>query len=502
LPHHDRRLDLGVALTGGPPESVREVLDATAVVVALDPSDGPAAVQAAAALVSMSARVVGHVIVGPVPLPQPNPWGTRTLPGVAAASRLDPPTPGVTTRRITVRIGGTKSGAAIYVGGDDWTAIVSRDGPVDVGPCTVGGPGLHVAVALAFGEVLKDLLGPIGMRNVPIAGELTWNLVDGGLGPAPALDLRDRPPEASHVALLGSGSVGSSAAAVLAITGLGSVVGSTVEVIDPDRFSPRRNGYRCPGVPAAETGSKAEWAARVLGAAGWSARPDARSIADWHAARPDPGYPGIALVSVDNVDGRRDAGDVMAATTVSSGISGAALHVQRHHAVDDFACPYCEFVDARQWREQAEVYARLGLTVTRLQALLGGAKLTTEDVATAIWTGAVEGTAVHDLPGGQLIDLIARHYATVAVRLGDEAVTGGRAGYAVSAPHVSWLAGTLLAAEVAKAAMGIPGLDRRVELDLTGVPLGGWRRPPRDPSGRCPCTSPPRRDLARSLYGR
>jgi len=488
---------MAVALTGSSPTGVREVLDGTAIVVSLDPAEGPAAVLAAAALVSMAARVVGHVIVGPVLLPQPNPWGTRTLPAVAAVSRLERPTgAGITARRITVRVGGRKHGADVYLGGDDWTARVSRAGPVGIGRCVLGGPGLQVAAALAFGEVLKDLLAPLGMRCVAVQDDLVWNLVDGRLGPAPDLDLPDEPARPSPVALLGSGSIGSSAAAVLALSGLGRA-GGTVDIVDPDRFDPARNAYRCPGVPAGERSWKAVWAARVLRDAGWEVRPEHRAIAEWAAARSDPGYPGIALVSVDNVDGRRDASDLLAATTVTAGISGAALHVHRHHAVDDYACPYCEFVDARRWREQAEVYARLGLTVSRLQALLGGAQLTVEDVATAIWTGAVDAGAVHVLPGRRLVDLIARHYATVAVRLGEEAVP-----QPVSAPHVPWLAGTLLAAEVLKAAVGVAGLDRRVELDLTGVPLGGWRRPPRDPSGRCPCTSPPRRDLARALYER
>lgn len=493
MPLLDRRLDMAAELTGGSPDEVRDLLDATAVVVKVDPADGPVAVLASAALVSMSARVVGHVVVEGVRLPQPNPWGARTLPAIAAASRLDPPSGGVTRRRVVVRVGGEEPDADIYLGGDDWTAVVSRDGPAGVGACVVGGLGLQIAAGLAFGEILKDLLAPIGMRCVPIDGELVWNLVDGRLQPAPALDLQPgRSVTAPDVALLGVGSVGSSAASVLALTGLGGVV----DLVDPDRFQARRNAYRCPGVPAAEQGPKAAWAGRVLRNAGWSVRRHERRIAEWSETRPDPGYPGMALVSVDNVDGRRDAGDLMAATTVTAGVSRAALHVQRHQAADDFACPYCEFVDARRWRDQAVVYARLGLTATRLQALLDGARLTTEDVATAIWTEAVEPKSINDLPGGRLTDLLTRHYATVDVRLGDEAAPRH-----VSAPHVSWVAGTLLAAEVVKAAVGLPGLDRRVELDLTGVPLGGWRRPPRNPSGRCPCTRPARRDLARSLYG-
>jgi hypothetical protein len=165
--------------------------------------------------------------------------------------------------------------------------------------------------------------------------------------------------------------------------------------------------------------------------------------------------------------------------------------VQRHLPTDDLACPYCDLVDARRWSDRAVTYARLGLSLGRLQALLAGAPLSAEDVTTAVWTGAVDPAAVRELPGKRLTDLLRRHRATVPDE--DEQVP---------APHVSWMAGTLLAVEVIKAGLGLPALDRRVDLDLRGVPLGGWRRPSRDPSGRCPCTTDDRRALVRSLYGR
>jgi hypothetical protein len=532
----DRRLDLAATLTasagapdGGRARSRRELadlLDTTQVVVAVDPADGEPALRAAAALVSMAARVVGQVSAPPLPLDQPNPWGAPTLAGVIEASRLRDPARTV-ERTITVGIG-RASGAAGYgapggaqdtpgapgtrrsnghgrhhtdvdiaFGGDDWTAVVTRDRPAAVGPCPLGGMGLHAAAALAFGEVMKDLLGPVGMRHVPLAGQLVWNLVDGSLGPrpipAPAADRRVWVPK---VALLGAGSIGSSAAAVLSMT---RVLGR-INVVDPDRFDPVHNAYRCPGVPAATTLPKADWAARLLAARGWNARAHRQSIADWDAARDEMGFDGLALVSVDNVDGRRDAGDLVAATTVSAGAGGAALHVHRHVAGDDLACPYCDLVDARRWRDQAAVYARLGLTLPRLEALLGGQRLTVDDVSTAIWTGSVDPRAMDDLPGGQLGDLLARHYATIGVPASPAPGQGATGTARVSAPHVSWLAGTLLATEVVKAAIGMPGLDRRVELDLGGVPLGGWRRPRRDPTGKCPCTQASRRDVARSLY--
>lgn len=73
---------------------------------------------------------------------------------------------------------------------------------------------------------------------------------------------------------------------------------------------------------------------------------------------------------------------------------------------DHLGCPYCEPVDARRGRDQAETYAHLtGLTVRRVRALLGGATLTPEDVATALWSGCVEPGAADALRGGRLADL-------------------------------------------------------------------------------------------------
>ena len=456
----------------------RVTLRRAEIVVRVDAAATPASVWAAAALASMAARLAGHVVVPAVSLPRPNPWGARTLTAVTGTSRFGRGGRHGVTKRITVGEGPHAAASDLYVGGDDWTAVVSRDGPVPVGDCPLGGLGVQVAAALAFGEVVKDLMP--APDQVRIEDELRWSLLTGRVGGAPSPPFGpDVVPQ--KVALLGAGSVGSSAAALLAMCNVTGVV----DVVDPDTFDPNRNAYRCPGVPAAELGHKAEWAAGVLRAAGWEAAAHRTTVAGWAGNR-GPGFPGIALVCVDNVDGRREAGDLLAATTVSAGVGGIALHVQRHLPADDLACPYCDFVDAGRWSGQAGTYARLGVTGPRLQALLDGDVLSTDDVAKAIWAGAVEPGVMASLPGRRLVDLLHRP---------------GVLAPQVSAPHVSWLAGALVAAEVVKAAAGVAGLDRRVDVDLAGVPLGGWRRPIRNPSGRCPCSNPARRQLARSLYG-
>ena len=497
------------AVPAVPVDALERRLRGVELVLRVDPAAQPAELWAAAAVAAMGARVFGHVATPTVVLPRPNPWGARTLAAVVGVGRHGRRGRCTTVRRITVGDVRDAPPADVYVGGDDWTARVSRVGTVPTGRCRTGGLGLHAAAALAIGELLKDLVPEVA--TVPLEDELTWSLLDGrvttpssppGLPPAPGGEIRERAqaraarPTPPIVALLGAGSVGSSAAALLALTG----VPGTADVVDPDTFDPVRNAPRCPGVPVRERGPKADWAAGVLRAAGWEARAHRTTVAGWAQDRDRPGHPGfrgMALVAVDNVDGRREAAELMAWSTVSAGVAGLALHAQRHLPVDHLACPYCDLVDTGRWRSRGRLYARFGLTGPRLQALLTGDTLTADDVATAIWTGAVHPDSMGRLVGRHLTDLLRQPPTGARAPAGDVAFEEAT----VAAPHVSWLAGTLLAVEVMKASAGLPGIERRVDVDLHGVPLGGWRRPPRNPSGRCPCTHPARRDLARALYG-
>ncbi len=487
----DRRVELSSALTGmGDPAMLTAALDGLRVIVALPDCAQPPVVAAAAVMVSMASRLFGDVAVrGGGRLPA-NSWGVSTIADAVDVFRDHHGGRASVEREVVVSFGETATAANWYVGGDDWTAVVSAR-PAALGPCPLGGLGLQAAAALGFGEILKSVLAPLGMRCVKPSGTLVWNLLDGRLAPAPQVGIfrhLDAPP----VAVLGAGSLGSSAGAVLAMTPLRGVA----HVVDPDRFDPDRNTYRYPAVAPGTTGPKASWVARVLEGSGWEAAATTATVRDWGRARSAPGFDGLALVSVDRVEGRLDAADLLARTTVSAGVAGLALHVQRSIAFDAFACSYCAYVDVAPPMSQVEVYAALtGLEHGRIAQLLDGDELDSGDVAAAVSAGKIAGAGAERLVGGRLEDLLHRHYAQARVPMGGEGLVAD-----VSAPHVSWLGGVLLAAEVVKAAAGLPPLDRRVELDLSGVPLGGWRRPRREASGRCICASPIRRHLANRLY--
>ena len=487
----DRRISMTSALTGVTDTSrIAIALDSTRVVVVVPKHASPTVTAAAAGLVSMASRVLGEVVLrGDGQLPT-NPWRAATLGDalqlhqVVGRAVLAPMTD------IVVAFGEASSCAQWYVGGDDWTAVLSRH-PTAIGPCDLGGLGLHAASAFAFGEVLKTVLRPLGMRCVPVENTLIWNLLDGRLASAPTVRSRD-PAHAATIVFLGAGSLGSSGVGVLSMT----PARGTAHVVDPDRFDPARNTYRYPATPPGTAGPKAEWAANVLQSAGWKAAHHDGTINDWVRTRPAAGFDGMALVSVDRVDGRLDAADLLARSTISAGVSGLALHAQRSSAADDFACSYCAYVDVAPPMTQLEVYAGLtGLPARRVAELLAGDTLTSVDLEAGASRYKLTGDGVAGLIGGRLEDLLHRRYAQAQVAIGNSGLVAD-----VSAPHVSWLGGILMAAEVVKVAAGLAPLERRVELDLSGVPLGGWRSPRRDQSGRCTCANPARRDLARRLY--
>jgi hypothetical protein len=483
----DPRITIGLQQTGAAAEPVAAALDSVRPVVRIGGQLHPSAAAAAAALVSMLARIHPHTILdGDAPVGH-SPWDAGTVQAVVA--RLD----GV--RRAATRppeqdfvIGvGTSGPADLWVGGDDWTVLLGRDEqPIGAGST---GYGIQAAAALAAAEVLKVTLGPLGFMHRSVGERFVWNLIDHQLRPAPVTPAVGPPPP---LVLFGAGSVNSSAAAMLTMLPRAG----TAVVVDPDVFDRRRNPYRYPAALPTTTGSKAAWVAGILRDAGWGVRAQPVDVAMWATNQPAPGFAGIAVSSVDRVDARVDVADVLAHTTLSLGVAGLALHLQREHPADDAACPYCQYVAVGHPITQVQQLADLtGLPLDRVAELIDGAPLTEGDVAIAIGAGRISPAAGAELVGRRIDDLVHRAYAEASVpAAGSEPVL-------VSAPCVSWMAGVLATSEVAKAAAGLPLVDRRVDLDLSGLPLGAVRRLPRDRSGRCLCASPFRQRAAHRLYG-
>lgn len=487
----DPRLSIGSQLAQAKVEHVIMALDQLRPVIRVGRGLNPAAATAIGGLYSMLVRVHPHTVIEGDAKLGPNPWGATRLadlPELLAGCRPVPSFDPV--RDLFIGAGSDVVDANLWFGGDDWTTSVDGS-PVPMHP-REHAFGIHAAAALVAGEVMKTALGPLGMISVAMSGPTVWNLLDYRLTSAPIVDLAGiQPPE---VVIFGAGSVGSSVAGLLACD---PRVAGTATVVDPDHFDPIRNIYRYPASTGVENGPKAAWVMELLARAGWTGSSLCGNVGNWSRLQPLPGWSGMVVSSVDNVGGRMDVADVLARTTISVGISGLALHTQLEHCFDEFACPYCDFANEASPMTQIQVRAQqVGLPPARVAKLhLNGAFLEAADVATAVAAGRIRAEQADELIGRRLDDLVRRVYAEATVPIaGEELAT-------VSAPYVSWMAGLLAASEVVKNAQGLPLLDRRIDIDLGGMPLGVQSRRARNRSGNCVCSSPKRKTWAASLYG-
>jgi hypothetical protein len=482
----DPRLDLGPALTGADAADCQHALDRVRPVVRIGRGLDPHAAGAAAALVHLLGRLHPHTTVDGDATLDTNPWSATSV--LDAAASVPTPQPTCDPDHDFIIGIGAVDHADLFVGGDEWTAIVSSTPVTAI--CRSAAFGVHAAAALAAADILKVALAPLGLVHARAVPTTIWNLVDYRLTAAPGVELGATgvPP----IALLGAGSIGSSTAALLSF---GRDAGAA-DVVDPDSFDPDRNPYRYPAATTATAGSKAAWAARMLGIAGWDTKSHDLTVAEWVQGRRDPGFDGILISSVDRVDARADVADALARTTLSIGVAGLAFHVQREHPADDAACPYCEYLSVGTPMSQLAVYAeQTGIPMPRAAELLAGARLEQCDVDHAVDAGRIRAEGSAAMVGRRFEDLVRRAYAQATI------TTSAGGIIAVSAPSVSWLAGTIVAAEIRKAEKSLPLLDRRIDIDLSGVPTGVVRRIARNRSGRCLCANPFRVRAARALYG-
>ncbi len=509
----DPRLRLLGGTGAGPvAPQVLSALDGTRVVVRTGSDMTGAHTAALAAFAGMAARLFGDVVPDPPVTLAPNWWDVLDTDALLTALDLVRPRPAESpTRDVVVTFGALVDPGSWGIGGDDYTIRLGRD-LQPLGPATHAF-GVHAAACLAISQLLIEALGPSGFPGVALDGPYVMNFVDYTLTPAPEQTVSTSQPATDgplQLAVVGVGSVGTSALALLA-TALAPALapaapqtaGTPVEVVtvDADTIDPDRNPFRYPALLGPQTCTKAVHVAQRLTALGVPATGAPVTVADWTRDRARPGFDGLLLSSVDTLGGRLDVTDVLARTTLSLGVAGLALHAQREAFGDGFACPFCDYVNADPPLTQAGVHAQTtGLPVTRVLALLQeGARLAPADVDMAIAAGTVPPGRRAQLVGAPLSDLVRQAYAEIELRGRGQPSPGGDV-VAVAAPQVSWFAGVLAAVEIVKQLRGLPLLDRRVDIDLSGLPPGLVRRPAADTSGRCLCRSGTRTRWYRAMY--
>jgi hypothetical protein len=484
-------------------------LDETAVVVAVSPDADRAARLAVAAFIVLIARLIPDVTVNSQGALPANWWAATSWDDLL--KRLDAVGPHTTkppARQVKVSFGVEEAGCDLYVGGGDWNVLLS-DSPVELEEGSHA-LGVHAAACMAVSQVLIKVLADVGFPGFAVADRVETNLIDHGLHSVDPREIRlligDQPAHL-RAGFLGVGSVGTSALALLAtacspLVNPGSHLAQVLEVttVDKDSFDPDRNPFRYPALLGGETQKKASAMSDRLNEFGIKSVAAASDVATWNIAKPEPGWRGVIVSSVDTIPGRLDVADVLGERTLSAGVSGTELHVQWERFADGYSCPFCDYVRADPPLTQAGVFAEItGIGISRVLGLLqDGALMDVSDVDLAIASGRVPLHRREALVGAPLSDLVRQAYAEAEVR--PRGSSPGTDVVAVALPQVSWFAGALIAAELVKCMLGLPTLERRVDLDVAGMPAGAVRRVPADGTGTCVCNSGVRRRWYRKLY--
>ncbi len=494
----DPRVRLSPLAGDGDAASVLAALDRVHVALHLPSDAQPATLIASAALVAMARRLFGRVrVVGPQEVPT-NWWGASTFNDFAGPTERDvEPVDAVGTIEYLVAVGDAlvTDQPALYMGGGNFTARIGTT-PQMVDELTHG-LGLHVAGCLVVGRLLTVALADLAGPPIDFPPSYLLDLISHHVDTTTTESANPgRSDELNSVVIAGCGSVGSSTAALLGTAlHLSGLRPPNITLVDPDPIDPDRNRWRYPAL-GGETGSKTDWIVDRLGSLGITATGVGRSVGAWNSSLPTPGLQGLLVSSVDTLEGRLEVADVLARDTLSVGVAGTALHVQRER-FDQYACPFCAYVSADPPMTQATVYAELtGLDQQRvLQLLQAGALLDQPDLDRAVSASRIAADRAHALLGRPLQDLVRQAYAEVQVP------SAGGTVLSVAAPHVSWFSGAIAAIEIIKQMVDLPLLDRRVDVDLGGLPPGLVRRSRSDTTGRCVCRSGVRRDWYDRMYG-
>jgi hypothetical protein len=390
-------------------------------------------------------------------------------------------------KRFYLAWGMDPSGEGFSGDATDWTYSAGpRHVPLPDGSRTAP-LGAIATTCFMAAQALGHALKPLGVPYLRTDGFVS-NLLDYRLQPAPIVETEAR---LGQLTLCGCGSVGSSS---IYCTLLAGVRGGPVDMIDGDAFKPR-NKFRYPVLREPITTKKATWLADLARSGGIDATAHFGSIQAYLESLPDIPAHSLAAVSVDTLDGRRDATDILARTTLNVGVLGLKLHAACHGFSEE-GCAYCQYVDVEPpLSASAALAEQTGLSVERVVELeISGDVLSEADIAVVAAACKLQDDPPHI--GERLADLRRRVYAQAVVPTAEGEVL-------VAAPFVSTLAGLLLLVETLKDAnpeLYPYRLDGRYDADMSGEPTGFVTATTRDKSGRCLCYSPHRQLAYRELH--
>lgn len=499
----DPRVELAQLVDSGSGLDVLQALDSVTVVIEADPGRCQAHADQAGLynLVNLVGRLFAHVelqLPGSVEARLAS-LGEDLKGGLDALLSAVAPVPSTeASRQLHISWGRAPSGEGLAADGAGWSySLGPEHRPLrqDTGPAVGALAAGCFATAQIFALVLgkNGQLGEGGIAAFVTEEGFTANLLDYGLAEAPALPF-EPVARLGQAVLLGGGSLGSSTVYAARLLGAS---GGPIDVVDDDAFK-ARNRMRYPVLTEVVERPKAPWLAERLRECGIDATGYEAKIDGYLENFEEPPALPLAIVSVDTVEGRRDATDVLARTTLNAGVEGLKLHVARHGFDRERGCAYCQYVDLGPTLSASQMRAeRVGLPVDRVIAIeLGDGRLSAADAGAIAAAGKVPDPA--PVAGDRLADLERRVYAQAAV----QATDGGQV--LVSAPFVSALAGVAMLAESMKETderLGDYRLVGRVDFDLSGEPTGAVNSLSADSNRRCLCHSPFRLKAYRELHG-
>lgn len=386
--------------------------------------------------------------------------------------------------------GADPSGPGLAVWGGGWSYGLGPSLPF-AGPDPGPGVGALAAAAYAASQLMGRQLSRLDFAYLETQG-FAANLLNYSRRPAP--EVADGCEFAvAPTAFCGGGSVGSSGFYTACLLGL---TGGPVDVVDDDEFS-ERNVLRYPVLRRRESGPKATWLEELAGRSGLEVTGHVMDINGFVNQFDEPPVIDLAVVSVDTVEGRRDATDVLARTTLNVGVGAMQLHISAHGFDRESGCSYCRYVDQGGILTDAAMLAgMLGLSQERLiAAQLRGGRIDQQDAEEMVNNGRFADNPPQ--AGDRIADLRRRIYAQASVPTPAGEVL-------VSAPAVSAFAGALICGELVKHAsrdLQAHRLTGRCDFDMTGEPTGVVALHSPDQSGNCLCQDPFRLRFYRELRG-
>jgi hypothetical protein len=475
----DARHELLTGLSSTDSESATHKLDSVRIVV----QAADAHVSLGLSIVNLLARLVPNVALETratedVDLPVfgcggPPALAANIVESVCPRAALEP------TKTVRLAVGETAVGANLYVSSSAWSLRLGR---TPHQPLTGTGPATVAASALAAAETIRAVVPDLPGRRLDDE-TFTWNLLDYQCTLAP----NELPLAPVAAVCFGGGSVGSSVIYSLLLGG-GS---GEVVVVDPDKLT-ARNRIRYPALVHPRSSPKADWLQDLCAHTPLHVTGQTMTAREFiRTAGPIE----LAISAVDTAQARREVADALAKQALNVGVAADQFHVSRHGFADGLACVYCGYVDLGEPKNEADVYADItGLSVDRASKLLAGESLSCDDVDQLVAAGSIATHERAEFEGARLVD-VARQ------RLYAEVVPTGHAQTPMAAPYVSALAGAIVAAEMQKGLQASPyWLDRRIDIDCSGLPTGFQSRPLQDRSGRCLCASQFRVNAYRSMW--